>query len=177
MSDRYLYEFFWRGRDPVREVGVAADYHVRVAQFIEVLPGKVEHVCTDPLTPQQATAAGFTLPTILATINAQTMADLEAANARAADLEARLVEAQNVIAEWIGITEQRDRSIAGLQSDNAALETVIAELRVELTESLDRERAAGSTVDAVIASLAEVTKERDALKQQIAAAAAETEPA
>lgn len=114
MTEAYLYEFLYRGRPPGSAEAPA--WHVVIGQNV-TLPGSSESqfVSSGALTPAQAEAAGFPLPTILTSIDAAAMASRDAALADAAKARQERDEA---LAQ---VQELRDQ-IATLTASAAATE-------------------------------------------------------
>lgn len=70
----YVYEFLWR----CQANGETA-YHVCLAEEIVDGFGKMRHIESDAMTPQQAEALGFPLTAIIAGINTAVMAERNSA--------------------------------------------------------------------------------------------------
>lgn len=79
MSAPFLYEFLYRGRPSSGHGSGAPGWHAIIGQYVE-MPGQSEpqFVSSEALTPEQAAAAGFSLPAILKAINAAALADRDA---------------------------------------------------------------------------------------------------
>ncbi len=108
MSEPYLYEFLYRGR-PTGDPQPPA-WHVVIGQHV-MPPGAAEaqFVSSGALTPAQAEAAGFPLPSILDGIAAAAIAERDAA---VADAEAARRERDVALAERDALVDQ----IKALQS-------------------------------------------------------------
>lgn len=104
MSDLFLYEFLYRGRPPGAAEPPA--WHVVLAQSVP-LPGggPAQIVASAALSPAQAEAAGFPLPTLLSAIGSAVMADRDA---KAAALSQAESERDAVRRELAAVTAERD---------------------------------------------------------------------
>jgi len=104
MSEPFLYEFLYRGRAPGAAEPPA--WHVMLAQ--SVTPpggGPAQVVASGALSPAQAEAAGFPLPTLLAAINASIMADRDAKAAALSKVEG---ERDALRGQLAAVTAERD---------------------------------------------------------------------
>lgn len=98
MSAPFLYEFLFRGGDPATGAGGA--WHIRIAQSV-ALPGEAAHVVIGgALTPEQAAAAGFPLPTVLAAINAEALAQVASLNG---SLAAKTAKMHQMVSDAAGL--------------------------------------------------------------------------
>ncbi|TGD96481.1 hypothetical protein [Methylobacterium nonmethylotrophicum] len=81
---KWLEGFVYRGRPPW--VTEAPAWHVEIGRCVEDDDGGREMLMPLTLTPEQAAAAGFPLPAVLAAIDVAALADRDAALAEAAAL-------------------------------------------------------------------------------------------
>lgn len=117
----YVQEFLYRGRCMANEPDLQPAYHVVLGEFATVL-GETKCHLSAPMTPAQAEAAGFALPAILADINQQTLAALEAANAQVAQLQQEAAESA------AQLQQAADAHAAQLQALTAQLAALQAQL-------------------------------------------------
>lgn len=118
----YLYEFTFRGRHP-SEAPLPSDYHVRLGDQVTNF-GQSQLVQSGPLTPAQAAALGFPLPTIVAAINTAIMADNAALRedvaARTKDQEDKAVAIKATKAELDRLSTEADAKDARIAELEAA---------------------------------------------------------
>ena len=84
-ANAYLYEFLFRGKPPGS--AQAPDYHVIVAVPGTDAFGNPTIAYSQAMTPDQATAGGMTLPTIISGINAALTAEIATLQAQLASLQ------------------------------------------------------------------------------------------
>lgn len=97
MNTPFVHEFLYRGRPENGPGSGAPGWHVVIGQYIESLGrSEMELRQSEPLTPEQAAAAGFSLPAILKAINAAALADRDA---QAAALVAMTAERDKLAAQ------------------------------------------------------------------------------
>lgn len=136
----FVYEFLYRG--PVNSEGRSSSFHVRLGEEVQAF-GKTALQVSDPLSPDAAEKAGYSLATIVGEINTQALAECDslrgecerlteerdaakAETKRAAEFHAvKIKEADDRIA-----SEQVARRVAEAQSEKAA--TLYADLRAKL---------------------------------------------
>lgn len=115
MSAPYIYEFMYRGRSPGSTE--AASFHILLAQETEQF-GRSQTAISDAMTPEQAEAAGFPLPTILTSINTQVIADNTDLREQVARVQAAAAAAQ----------AEHEQAAAALQAQIADLQGQVAQL-------------------------------------------------
>lgn len=85
----FVQEFLYRGN--ANDTGA---WHVVLGNVVEDGFGGERLLLTPPMTPAQATTAGFPLPAVIVDINTATLAEVEALQAQVAELQAALAAAQ-----------------------------------------------------------------------------------
>jgi hypothetical protein len=85
-ANAYFYEFLYRGQPPGS--AQAPDYHVIVAVPGTDAFGNPTTSYSQAMTPDQATAGGLSLPTIIAGINTALTAEIATLQAEIASLQA-----------------------------------------------------------------------------------------
>ncbi|MGU3386941.1 hypothetical protein ACLBYG_20690 [Methylobacterium sp. D53M] len=97
----HIEEFCWRGRPEGSDQ--PADWHIRLMatggmdDFNKPIPAAL----SDPMTPEQAAAAGFPLPTIFAAINADALAQVTSLQATIATLQKTLADERMASADQV----------------------------------------------------------------------------
>lgn len=136
----YVEEFLYRGRHAEREPGKEAVYHVVLATWMPDTNGVMRQIKTDPLTPAQALAAGFSLQTIVGQIADAAMLDAGKAYAKANKLQ-----------------DERDTAYAEANA-----------LMREVSEYKADKDLATSMVAAYVSEKNQLRFERDTLAQEVA---------
>lgn len=90
----YVYEFLYRSNTAAEQ----GAWHVILgSNTTDPITGAVTPYRSDVMSMTQAAAYGFTLPVIIADINAQTLTALDAASARIAQLLDEVAQAQAIV--------------------------------------------------------------------------------
>lgn len=140
----YVEEFLYRGRDADHEKDKSATFHVVLGQFVEGPDGAAQLLRTQPLTPAQAEAKGFTLDKILGEIAASATVEQAKEKERAdkAELE-RDVARQDYSEMAAQLQKANEEKQAAVRAAGA--------MAIDLQNSADRELALAKRVDELTA--------------------------
>ncbi|MGU3387300.1 hypothetical protein ACLBYG_22510 [Methylobacterium sp. D53M] len=135
----HIEEFLWRGRPAGSDQPAAWHIRLMATGGVDDFNAPIPAVVSDPMTPEQAAAAGFPLPVILAAINTEALAQVANLQGALAALQKTLDDERAASAAQVmalqGQAEAAEKAREQLAASTAA---VIADLNARLDELRDR---------------------------------------